>query len=126
MSNRTKNSLLRVPRCSSIPLLLLCLRNCMYSNRNSYQLVVNVRSLSSWTFPFMVMFDWEEGLIPLTQSLHNSSIKSFKLLLLYTCMSSSYYHSMTINMINALDDICHCMELHSAILMWYGGLNNAY
>ncbi len=28
----------------------------------------NARSLSSQTFPFMGMFDWEEGLIPLAQS----------------------------------------------------------
>ncbi len=30
-----------------------------------------------------------------TQGLHNSSIKSFKLKTLYTRVSSSYYHSMT-------------------------------
>ena len=28
----------------------------------------NVRSLSFLKFPFMGMFDWEEGLIPLAQS----------------------------------------------------------
>ncbi len=56
-------------------------------------LFINVRTVSSWTFPFMGMFDWGEDLIPLIQSpggndgigansynwLHNSSIKSFKL-----------------------------------------------
>ncbi len=30
-------------------------------------LIPNVRRLSSQTFPFMGMFDWEEGLIPLAQ-----------------------------------------------------------
>ncbi len=86
-------------------------------------LIVNVRSLSLRTFPFMGMFEWEEGLIPQspgsnapTQAtnfefygigansynwLHDSSIKSFKLQSLYTRVSS-YYHSMTIKLLVCL------------------------
>ncbi len=32
------------------------------------KIIPNVRRLSSQTFPFMGMFDWEEGVIPLAQS----------------------------------------------------------
>ncbi len=37
-------------------------------------LIPNVRSLSSQTFPFMGMFDWEEGLNPLALSLGGNAL----------------------------------------------------
>ena len=39
-------------------------------------IILNVRSLSSKTFPFMGMFDWEESLIPLAQWHGNTVLKS--------------------------------------------------
>ncbi len=38
------------------------------SHSGQSDLIINVRSLSSRTYPFMGMFDWDEDLIPLIQS----------------------------------------------------------
>ena len=46
--------------CMPIGIGYTCIKN--------WKLIPNVRSWSSQTFPFMGMFDWEEGLIPLAQS----------------------------------------------------------
>ena len=54
--------------CINSILLSPCRESVRKGCLHSWAIIPNARSLSSLTFPFTGMFEWEEGLIPLAQS----------------------------------------------------------
>ena len=93
---------------------------CCRQHSVKYFILWNGWSLSSWSFPFMGTFDFDEDLIPLIQSPRDNKVNGFIVIdPLCTLVSSSLYHSMTINSSWQTNELQLCVfSINQHLNMW--------